>query len=162
MMLHHDKSISVLLASFALVISVLFSKVGAEDLECSACELMVHKTVRQLQQTASKQQSFRVSNRMDSTGKYKDIQFAKSEARIVEILEGLCSSWQGTSIGISTQKDGTKRYVDLSTGGNFENVSLAGGTSSTLVETCERILENHDEKITAYLYKTVKKMMSQA
>jgi len=34
---------------------------------------------------------------------------------------------------------------------------LAGGTSSTLVETCERILENHDEKITAYLYKTVKK-----
>jgi len=123
-----------------------------DDLFCSACEIFTEKLAIKLNE-ADPKSTIKIGHRMqpNSPGAGKYIKYARSETRIVEILDDLCASLEGFN-AVSEDTDGRKKFVNTNGGGPINNIKMVGGELDQVRNVCYQILEEHDESITNFLY----------
>ena len=128
-----------------------------EEILCSACELLADEMDRILNDEYLMDKTIKIGHRL-KTGQFgagKYIKYARSETRIIEIMNDVCEDSSWVTNKATATIDGRKQFVDttnMKNGmGSYDNFKLDGTEGSAIQKICFDIVEDEEEHMISYL-----------
>lgn len=135
------------------------------SLQCGVCKALVKEIRYGLGRTAGAHMNLDLRGRLDSKGQRhgKVVDYAVSESRAMDVLEGVCDNMKDYIM--SESKQGVE--IVKMNNNNGEPVSFSGSMSvggqdtTKLKAKCETLLEEYEEAITEHIQRTKEEQLQE-
>eukprot|EP00030_Apusomonadida_sp_AF-17_P008743 a867349_13.p1 GENE.a867349_13~~a867349_13.p1 ORF type:complete len:207 (-),score=69.16 a867349_13:13-543(-) len=116
------------------------------DLLCNVCE-QISAAVTDALDDVHPTATVPVGTRTRADGSYATRRYARSEARVFEILDGICERTLSDVSGVQTNEGGKRVLVNVNRGGSFTNVQIGGVKPEVVLDACHVVVEHTEQGV---------------
>jgi len=122
-----------------------------QEYTCALCHEVVAAIHDKLEEVHPTSTVMYGSRTVDGGG-YEALRYARSEARIYEILEDLCSARFTGASALETREDGSYGFVNPNAGGSFSNIQMGVLEKDAPRHACYALIEKYEDSLVEYLH----------
>jgi len=128
-----------------------YSGLKKQEYTCALCHEVVAAIHDKLEEVHPTSTVMYGSRTVDGGG-YEALRYARSEARIYEILEELCSARFKGANALETREDGSYGFVNPNSGGSFSNIQMGVLGTDAPLHACYALIEKYEDSLVDYLH----------